>query len=165
MKKGFTMIELVFVIVILGILASIAVPRLAATGDDAKAVKAAAEIKDVITQLAAKYTIDGEWSTIIGGEKTGAGVAITGLSADNLNDVPTMKAVVGRTKTDGNQWAATCVKITVSNKDGNIKIENGTDTASSYCQAIQNTPAMLDWKKLNEDGGEGIKVGGSGIFK
>ena len=32
--KGFTMIELIFVIVILGVLAAIAIPRLAATRDD-----------------------------------------------------------------------------------------------------------------------------------
>ena len=36
MKKGFTMIELIFVIVILGILASVAIPRLAATREDAE---------------------------------------------------------------------------------------------------------------------------------
>ena len=34
-RKAFTMIELVFVIVVLGVLAAIAVPRLAATRDDA----------------------------------------------------------------------------------------------------------------------------------
>ena len=36
MKKAFTMIELIFVIVILGILASVALPRLAATREDAE---------------------------------------------------------------------------------------------------------------------------------
>ena len=39
-KKAFTMIELVFVIVVIGILASVAVPRLAATRDDADITKA-----------------------------------------------------------------------------------------------------------------------------
>ena len=39
--KAFTMIELIFMIVILGILAAVAIPRLAATRDDAEIVKVA----------------------------------------------------------------------------------------------------------------------------
>ena len=35
MRKAFTMIELIFAIVIIGILASVAIPKLAATRDDA----------------------------------------------------------------------------------------------------------------------------------
>jgi len=42
--KAFTMIELIFVIVVLGILASIAIPKFAATRDDAHIAKARATI-------------------------------------------------------------------------------------------------------------------------
>ena len=40
MKKAFTMVELVFVIVVIGILAGIAIPKFAATRDDAQITKA-----------------------------------------------------------------------------------------------------------------------------
>lgn len=43
-KNGFTMIELVFVIVVLGILAAIAVPKLAATRDDAQIAKGRSDV-------------------------------------------------------------------------------------------------------------------------
>ncbi|WP_309495806.1 type II secretion system protein [Sulfurovum sp.] len=46
-KKAFTMIELVFVIVVIGILAAIAVPKMAATRDDATITKAIATIGSV----------------------------------------------------------------------------------------------------------------------
>ena len=46
-KNGFTMIELVFVIVVLGILAAVAVPRFAATRDDAHVAKGRADVASV----------------------------------------------------------------------------------------------------------------------
>lgn len=46
-KKAFTMIELVFVIVVLGILAAVAVPKFAATRTDAQISKGRAEISAI----------------------------------------------------------------------------------------------------------------------
>jgi general secretion pathway protein G len=55
MRRGFTMIELVFVIVILGILASIAIPRLAASRDDARAVTIKQDIGTLSQAVPAWY--------------------------------------------------------------------------------------------------------------
>lgn len=46
-KKAFTIIELVFVIVILGILAAIAVPKMAATRTDAQISKGSADVSSI----------------------------------------------------------------------------------------------------------------------
>ena len=62
-RRGFTMIELIFVIVILGILASIAIPKLAATRDDAKVSKVLNELATLKSDMAAYYTAHGTYTT------------------------------------------------------------------------------------------------------
>ena len=52
MKKGFTMIELIFVIVILGILASVAIPRLTGTREDAEISAGIANLRTLISDAA-----------------------------------------------------------------------------------------------------------------
>ncbi len=67
-KNAFTMIELVFVIVVLGILAAIAVPKFAATRTDAQISKARADISAIRSSIVSERQVrlikgDSSWVT------------------------------------------------------------------------------------------------------
>ena len=64
MKKGFTMIELVFVIVILGILAIVAIPRLVSSREDAEISTAVANIRTLLSDVNAYFTTKGNFNGV-----------------------------------------------------------------------------------------------------
>ena len=67
MRRAFTMMELVFVIVVIGILASIAIPRLGATRDDAfltKAKNTLASLRSAVSQEAQRRQMEGNYTLI-----------------------------------------------------------------------------------------------------
>jgi len=55
-RNAFTMMEIIFIIVILGILAAVAIPKLAATRDDAKISQAAMHLAVAVSNAGTQYT-------------------------------------------------------------------------------------------------------------
>ena len=62
------MIELIFVIVILGILASVAIPRLAGTREDAEISAAVANLRTLLSDAASYYAVKGDFKDAAGAD-------------------------------------------------------------------------------------------------
>jgi general secretion pathway protein G len=131
-RSAFTMIELIFVIVILGILAAVSIPKLAATRDDAKISKMATNLNAVIQDLGSAYTSYGSLSTWIASTNVP-------LKLNATADVASTTAVTTSAYlyNDDKQ----CIKFT-STTDGNLTVENGSNTTDTVCAAVQSSQSQ-----------------------
>ena len=150
MKKGFTMIELIFVIVILGILAAVAIPKLAATRDDAEISKTATNIQTLVSDLGSYYTSQGSFAV-----KTSSGSSTsTDPDMAKMTNVPNPV----NAKTD------TCLTIGAIAADGEIGATMGED---GLCAKVWGLPGLKTIKAIiaSDDGktANSLKFGGKGV--
>ncbi len=147
MKKAFTMIELIFVIVIIGILASVALPRLSATRDDAKVAVLAQAIQSVKIEIA---------SSIVASNKIPTTTSEMKALSNTLNELSNFIVVNNKVINiiDTDDASQICKVLTIDNSNiSKIKLvlTDGTGT-SAICKGLQ---------KLISNNNTGITIAGN----
>jgi len=137
-KKAFTMIELIFVIVIIGILAAIAIPKLAATRDDAKIAAVISHARKTLGDLQSYYTSQGNymWRTINIDEATS-------VPLETACDTP----LPANTALSPNTFVlchdnVICLSFETID-EGNLTITDGTVTTDIICEAVKADQAII----------------------
>ena len=145
-KSAFTMIELVFVIVVIGILASVAIPRLAATRDDAEITKARVTVASVRNALAMerqKRILRGNFNKIIA---VGGTTGVFGTFDDNTSQ-PMVLEYAMSTSTSSGHWSVsgtgTATEYTF-NQNSMINPVFIVTNGRFVCKSDSNCSALLD---------------------
>jgi len=139
MRKAFTMIELIFVIVILGILAAVAVPKLAATRSDAEVSAKAHMIMTGATEIASFAVAKGYTEDDLSSMSN----SITTLvdSGDAVLDVDNSKATV----IVGSASECITIKITKNVSDDILSVLFGDTNGDAKCISLQSLINAADY--------------------
>lgn len=152
MKKAFTMIELIFVIVIIGILSAVAISKLSATRDDAKVSVIITDARTAFGDLSSYYTSKQAsiWNDDTNGTLTNATtVSFFNPGCDGVLDFNKSKIVSSYSLCNGE---AECLKFT-GEVNGVLIIANGANTIDSVCTKVQTDKAIVNLKTTHNLGG------------
>lgn len=130
-SRAFTMIELVFVIVILGILAAVAIPKFNATRNDAEVSKMAQNIMEGALEIVS-YAVSHSYT------EDNLSVMSNGIaSLERRGDavLSTKKAVIRM----GDVADCFTLEIKTSATDDNLTLSAGNANGDTLCSSLQST--------------------------
>jgi prepilin-type N-terminal cleavage/methylation domain-containing protein len=139
LKYAFTMIELVFVIVIIGILAAVAIPKLAATRDDAKVANCLENITVFMRDISSYYTSQGKYA----------------LKIEEMSNIEVYKSTPITAIGDNGEYYFVCEKLknTVSPLDAAItfKFSKINDDSGNFRIKLNATVASITQGSVDGD--------------
>jgi prepilin-type N-terminal cleavage/methylation domain-containing protein len=150
--KAFTIIEMIFVIVIIGVLALVAIPRLSATYDDARVSLVLKKVGTLINDLGTYYTTKDFYSPNLDD--------MTYLSDVNFSqpwDSVAEKGVITLYTPDNEKNLEPCVHFSIENRDGNLTVYNASNPVGDICKSLHQITtykALLGTKLI---GGNRVK--------
>ena len=135
------MIELIFVIVILGILASVAIPRLAGTREDAEISAAIGNLRTLVSDANVYYVTKGSFGATTKWQE------FTSVPLDGANSAAVAGAAGGATATANLKVGGeNCIGLYLKEKDGDVpahivftKLNPANNTV---CTNVQNAPSV-----------------------
>nr|WP_321313448.1 type II secretion system protein [uncultured Campylobacter sp.] len=140
MKKGFTMIELIFVIVILGILASVAIPRLAGTREDAEISAAIGNLRTLVSDANVYYVTKGSFGTTTKWQE------FTSVPLDGADSAAVVAAGATAATAHLKVNGANCIGFYLKEKAGDtpahIVFTKETPTNNTVCTNVQAAPSV-----------------------
>ena len=132
MRKAFTMIELIFVIVILGILAAVAIPKLMGTRTDAKISKLASNIQTAKNEIASYVTARGRFET--NGSKMSNVISEMEIAGSATIDTTNKRVTFKAEDNAGSQQ--NCIRFDWSD-DRNLTITHISSNNNDVCDGVK----------------------------
>lgn len=132
MKQAFTMVELIFVIVIVGLLAAVAIPRFAATRDDAETSRLAQNIMGGVGEIGMYVTANGRTENDL--TQMARGIKAIVDNGDAVNTIGVNPTIVVRF---GGVVDCITVQITHNGNDDVLSLSKGA-SGDVKCDRLQN---------------------------
>lgn len=180
MKKAFTMIEIIFVIAILGVLSAIALPRFFATMDDADIATTAKNLSTIISDIGIFYSSQGELAANLRDMTNVDVLHGNGLKYNVILSGRKKPCIVISLIQENESADSKPIHLKLSKNDKGVVLLNGEHVASqkdnSFCQKLWQSSMIYNMLKVQftyvakttnnkyetkqSDGGE-IRLGGA----